>query len=586
MPGETNSRGWLASRRRVAAAIFLGLVAVYFCNFRLRGAGDSFPTRVLPFSILREGNVDLNEFSWAVHPERPYPYYIRAAGSRKDRRYYSVSPIATSLVVTPLYVLPAAWLAWNDVDYSDTRARVVFVLMERLSAAVLTALSALVLNFVLCRLTTERWALALTLLYALGTSTFSISSQALWSHALAQLCLVSLCWLFIDRPLTARTMLAAGLVCLLMVANRPQMAIFAALALVCVLVRNLRHSLPVLVAGALFGAAVVGYNYWAHGHLIGAYRNLDHFSTPFVEGLTGIAVSPNRGLFIYTPVAIFAVWGAVQAWRRKADLWIRLLVAGIGAHVVMHAKFDGWWGGFTYGPRYFTDVMPALTILLVYGVVPYWRNAGLRAVVTLLAVYGVFVQAVGVYAADDDWNRTPVSVDTRPERLWDWEDTQIGRALDKGFKPFELLPLYVDTFRDPLAARLEQLMQADLRGQIEIDGAPASMRRGETTMLEVTVTNRSTSAWPAFSGKGMIDIRYLVFLVETWRIGDRQLNGVGEVMVLPENLAPGESVVIDVPLQAPPAPGVFTVDFRVSQAVDATRGVVSPDGAALTIHVR
>src|SRR5690606_14420123 len=50
-------RRW-ASRRRVAAVLFLVLTALYFCNFRLRGAGDSLPTRVLPFSILREGDLD------------------------------------------------------------------------------------------------------------------------------------------------------------------------------------------------------------------------------------------------------------------------------------------------------------------------------------------------------------------------------------------------------------------------------------------------------------------------------------------------------------------------------------------------
>ena len=64
--------------------------------------------------------------------------------------------------------------------------------MERVSAALLTALSASLLFVVLRRLTTRRWALALTLVYALGTSTWSISSQALWPHALSELCLVIL----------------------------------------------------------------------------------------------------------------------------------------------------------------------------------------------------------------------------------------------------------------------------------------------------------------------------------------------------------------------------------------------------------
>ena len=42
------------------------------------------------------------------------------------------------------------------------------------------------------RLTTWRWALALTLIYGLGASTWSISSQALWAHGLSELSLVVL----------------------------------------------------------------------------------------------------------------------------------------------------------------------------------------------------------------------------------------------------------------------------------------------------------------------------------------------------------------------------------------------------------
>src|SRR5262245_55046921 len=49
---------------KVAIALFLLLFAIYLLNFRQRGAGDSIPTRRLPFSLLREGNLNLDEFTW------------------------------------------------------------------------------------------------------------------------------------------------------------------------------------------------------------------------------------------------------------------------------------------------------------------------------------------------------------------------------------------------------------------------------------------------------------------------------------------------------------------------------------------
>ena len=113
-----------AGPRRVwptALVILCVLLPIYIVNFRLTGAGDSLPTRVLPFSILREGNLNLDEFTWSPRSDGRLPYYVRRGGEH----LYSVSTIGTALVVTPLYVLTAWWLAANGIGYDDVRARVV-----------------------------------------------------------------------------------------------------------------------------------------------------------------------------------------------------------------------------------------------------------------------------------------------------------------------------------------------------------------------------------------------------------------------------------------------------------------------------
>ena len=96
-----------AGAGRAAAVIFLGLLAIYCSNLRVLATGDNLPTRVLPFSILREGNLDLNEFTWERTRNGRLPYYLHRAGWY----VYSVSTIATPLVITPLYVVPAWMLA-------------------------------------------------------------------------------------------------------------------------------------------------------------------------------------------------------------------------------------------------------------------------------------------------------------------------------------------------------------------------------------------------------------------------------------------------------------------------------------------
>ncbi len=580
-----SGRQWRWSRRRVAGLLFLGLSVLYFCNFRLRGAGDSLPTRALPFSILREGNLDVNEFTWASTPDREWPYYIHGKGFRINRKFYPVSPIATAVVISPLYVIPSIWLAWNDVPYVDSRARVVMVMMEKLSAALLTALSAAFLYLLLCRLTTERWALTLTLVYALGTSTWSISSQALWAHGLAELCLVALCSILARGTLSLGSLAGAGAICALMIANRPQMVMFAAATFACVISRERRLLIPFTAVAALLGSALIAYNVFAFGNVFGGYGGIQHFSNPFLEGLGGLTVSPNRGLFVFTPILIFSVWGIVEVWRRDGPEWLRFFTVALGFHVLMYSKFDDWYAGYTYGPRYFTDVLPLLIVLLVYGLIPLCRMRLIRVFAVLLILYGVAVQGIGVYAADDGWNREPISIDTRPERVWDWDDTQIGRSLGNGFRGFELLPVMIDVFTDEVPAQLVELRPQDLASRVEVVGVPSRMKRGEERTMRARITNLGAAAWPMFSGKGLLDIRHLVFVVQTWRVGERQLNGIGEVMLLPENVAPGEAIEVEMPLVAPRMAGTYDVEVRVTQAIDGRRGIPSPDSLVSRIRV-
>jgi hypothetical protein len=420
-----------AGPRRVwptALVILCVLLPIYIVNFRLTGAGDSLPTRVLPFSILREGNLNLDEFTWSPRSDGRLPYYVRRGGEH----LYSVSTIGTALVVTPLYVLPAWWLAANGIGYDDVRARVVIVVMERISAALVTALSATVLFVVLRRLTTQRWALALTLIYALGTSTWSISSQALWPHGLSELCLVGLTAILLLPAPSRAALLVGGLAVAVMLANRPQTAVFALPALLFVWQHHRRHVFWFVAVPLVGGVLLLAYNRAVFSGVTGGYGGLRHFSGPLFEGLFGLVLSPNRGLLIYTPIMLFAFWGAVQVWRiSTAPPWLRWLTVGVALHILMHAKFDEWWAGYAYGPRYFTDALPALTIFLVYGLIPLCRAPGMRVVAAVLALYGIGIQAIGVYAADDRWNRDPVPLEVRPGRVWDWDDLQITRPAQR-----------------------------------------------------------------------------------------------------------------------------------------------------------
>jgi hypothetical protein len=569
-----------AGAGRAAAVIFLVLLAVYCSNLRVLASGDSLPTRVLPFSILREANLDLNEFTWERTRDGRLPYYLHGTG----KHLYSVSSVATPLVVTPLYVVPAWILAHYGIAYDDVRARVLIVVMERLSAAILTALSAVLVFLTLDQFVSRRGAIALTIVFGLGTSAWSISSQALWPHALAALALSFLCWLFLTPSRGTPAYALAGLAAALAVANRPPMIVFAVLAALHVWRRQRRHALVFAALPVLGGAALLAYNLSVFRAASGGYRSF-HFSSAVLSGVAGLLVSPNRGLFIYTPIMIFALYGAVRAWRDDARPWMRLLVVGVALHVLIYAGFSEWWAGYTFGPRYFTDVLPALTLLLAFGLLPLWRRPAVRLLATVLIAYGVAVQAVGVYFDDDDWNRKPVPLEAQPRRVWDWSDLQIARALGSGWKGTELAPLLAGIVRDPRPVPLAPLAPADLAADIEAADGAERMRAGETRNAVLRVTNRGDKPWPSFSGYGGIYVRHLVVLVVRWLNDGTPMTGMGEVVRLPANVAPGETAEVPVRLTAPLHAANYEIDVHVSQALDGEQGVVGPNSLKFPMRV-
>ena len=566
----------------LAAGVFLVLFAVYTLNFRMRGAGDSIPTRRLPFSLLREGNLDLDEFRWERDAGGHLPYYVHPHGGH----VYSVPTVGTAIAVTPLYVLPAWWLAHAQVPYDDVRARVLEVVMERVAAATLTALSAVVLLVALRRLTTWRWAVALTLLYGLGTSAWSISSQALWAHALAQLTLAVLCLILI-APVPSRVMLVvAGVVAAVAVANRPQTVGLAALAFAFVAVHQRGRVLYYALLPGAVGVVLAAYNAALFGTVLGGYGSLAPFNGSLVEGISGLLVSPNRGLLIFTPIMAFALWGAIRVWRVPAPPWLRWLTIGVVIHVLVHGRFREWWAGYTYGPRYFCDVLPALTLFLVYGLVPYCRRRVVQGVAGGLALYGLAVQAIGAYAAGDDWNREPVPLERAPQRVWDWRDLQIVRSARNGLHPLELRRVMVDAFADAVPARVGPLQPAQLAGPVTALKVPRQMPAGGARRVRLRIVNTGDAAWPAFSGEGSISSRNLIFLLVRWYADGAQVPGAGDVVPLPENVAPGEAIQMGFRLQAPSSPGDYELELRVAQAVDGQRGVVGPDALRVPVRVR
>jgi len=154
---------------------------------------------------------------------------------------------------------------------------------------------------------------------------------------------------------------------------------------------------------------------------------------PWWDGFAGLLVSPNRGLFIYTPWTLLALWGAARVWKENLFGWGRYLLPGIFAVYLVHARLGTWWGGGCFGPRYLTDLLPFFAFFLV----PIWPRIRsshfVMAAFILTTAVALWIQIIGAYYyPNGHWDSTPVPVEADPRRVWDWSDTQIMRTWKAG----------------------------------------------------------------------------------------------------------------------------------------------------------
>jgi hypothetical protein len=442
---------------RHAVVLFFFLFAVLVSNLRNVTPGDTWAVRYVPFGVLNQHSLSVDDYIQRfVQPYLEGKMHWGLYFAVESRGHWMSSyPILTPLLVTPLYAPAAWWVQHKHIDPASDAMVFVSLAMEKISAALIVALSGVLLFLALGRVVSPRASLLLALVYTLASPTWSVSAQALWLQDLNELALALLLWALLRDNGSRRAAFWIGLACALAVANKLTNALVFLPIIIWFCWRGWRQEssgqetatgmqrltgffAPLVALGTL----VIVYNLYYFGSLFGAYesafRNLGYagieagFHGSWAEGIAGLLVSPNRGLFIFVPWTLLSIWGAVLMIRRDRTGWMPWLAGGALLHFLFYAKLERWYGGYTFGPRYLIDLLP----LLAFCLVPYFqrpRGAGLNSILTLTFAFAFGVQVLGAfYYPNGDWNELPVSVDLARQRIWNWRDNQIMRTLHAG----------------------------------------------------------------------------------------------------------------------------------------------------------
>ena len=366
------------------------LFAVYWCCVRRYIVYDGDMMIRVTKSLVTQHSLRIQDP--VMHLSEPYSYF----------------GLAVSVLLVPLFAL-------GQLIFHDG------IVLLSIYQPLVSALTAVALLRLLVDLGVS-WQKSLTvaLLYAFGSLAWYYSG-VLYSDQLVGLLLTvgMLGALRYDATHQRRWALATGAALALAVLARWDAALLGAFPICCFLLwRSLKKFSPPLAprsqargdpglgegrVGAkalLDGLALVGpilivlavnvtYDILRYGRPLG-YGAVGGFSTPILTGLYGLLLSPGAGLLVFVPIVALAPLGIRALYRRRRDIAL-LILAIILLRIVFYAKWNGWDGGTTWGPRFLIPVLPLLFILIAF--IP--MNRWLRPIVVGLAALSITVELVG-----------------------------------------------------------------------------------------------------------------------------------------------------------------------------------------------
>jgi len=424
----------------VGVLVFAVTMSVHGFSSVSNAGGDSYWTVFTSRAIALRQTLDLrSEYSDLIRGDSPN-LYRRTVDGRE--RVYDYFPYGVAVMTLPLMPVADAVLHLQGSNLDRyLHENPIPGTLERVLASFFTGLAAVTM-FVLgvLRLGRRHWpaALAAAVTLAFATSAWSVASRALWMQGPSMLVLTVALAIVVRAERDPRWVALLGPVVAWSYVVRPTNVVSVVVLSALVAVRWREMLLRYLLGAAVVAVPFVAVNLGTYGEVLPPYYRGDRLfrDADLGEALVGNLVSPARGLLVYSPfVVVLAVWGFVIRRRDRGLYSVEVAaVVAVVLHWLVISSYFHWWAGWTYGPRFFIDVLPYLFLLALpafarlFGYLRRIRHEGSRrrafaAITLVLAGWSLFVQWRGATRFESlQWNWEPENVDFNPERLWSWSD--------------------------------------------------------------------------------------------------------------------------------------------------------------------
>lgn len=410
MPGASDR-----TRRVLTWALALA-VALVVVTSRVRDVrSDPRATLVVAQVLLRHGTLRLDSLSPEAKEDAAHVLV------EKGGHVYSRFPLGTSLLSLPAVAVATA-LGVELERYENER------LLQVMLAAGVSVGIVLLLARIARRWVSPLRALALAAITWFGTSFASTQATALWSHDFATL--LALLAVALALSGTSPAGLALGGCLFLAYLCRPTQSVLAPAVLAYVASKDRAAALRAAgTLGALL-AVFIGVSLASFGQALPDYYLPQRLAgSDYGAALFANLVSPSRGLFVFSPFLLLPLllFRDAKAGLARDRPLVAIALLWPLVHLLLISRLGHFWGGYSYGPRFMTDVLPGLFVLTTVTLASAWER-GSRAVTHLLALLGAWSFLVhtvqGLYnPAVKRWNAEP-SVDRHPELVFDWRYPQ------------------------------------------------------------------------------------------------------------------------------------------------------------------
>ncbi len=371
--------------------------------------------------------------------------------ARQTVHYVSAFPIMTGILAVPVYYVP---LSLGLVPNWEN-----LIVWSHVASALIVAVSG-GFFYLLVRYgfdVSESESELLSYIYMFGTINFALISQSLWQHGTLQL-FVILALIFLQKAIKEGNKLFnlffMGFFLGFAILSRPtsiliipflyilvieklsdisynhfsKFKISTVFALIKGLIAPTISLLVGLVPAALFFAF---YNQTYFGDVSNQGYASQLFSgwlSKFPEGFLGLWLSPSKGILVFSPIFIFSVlslYFITKVGGFKKNLNFLVFFGIVIVHTIVMGLWKHWYGGWSFGYRMASDVIPFLVLLLI-PVLRVPKFPQIKPFFILLTLASVVIQIYGMVFFDGIWHAAYDRGFSNTKWLWSVTDSQFA----------------------------------------------------------------------------------------------------------------------------------------------------------------